>query len=219
MAANCGVSFGICRLRVTTVDASGNVIGTADNSYVTDKVTSVSLTPNIETGDTFSQRNGCGCSVARFKANDTFNWFEFAFQNAALEPALMALMLGSPTIEDGADIVGQAFSSALACDEDEPAVALEFWTKHIVGSGQDGTYPWIHWVFPKSVWQLGDNTFEEAIALPTLNGFSRTNQNWGDGPYGDGPPDGQDISEGGWWKTDVEPPAALCDYENVTPSS
>ena len=121
----------------------------------------------------------------------------------------MSLLLDSPTIEDGADIVGQAFVGALACDEDEPAVSFEFWTKHIVGSGPDGIHPWIHWVFPKTVWQLGDNTFEEGIALPTMNGFSRTNAQWGDGPYGDGPPDGQDISEGGWWKTDVDPPAGV----------
>jgi hypothetical protein len=219
MAVNCGVSFGVCVVRVTLVDAQGNVSGTTGNSYVTDSVTSVSLTPNIETGDTFSQRNGCGCSVARFKANDTFNWFEFSFVNSKLEPGLMSLLLGSETIEDGADIVGQAFAGALDCAEDEPAVAFEFWTKHIVGSGQDGIHPWIHWVFPKTVWQLGDNTFEEGIALPTVNGFSRTNSNWGDGPYGDGPPDGQIISEGGWWKTADDPPTATCDLGDVTPSS
>ena len=91
-------------------------------------------------------------------------------------------MLGGDTIADGADVVGLAVPGTLACDEDEPAVAFEFWTQHIVGSGQDGTYPWVHWVFPKTVWQLGDNTFEEDIAQPTLTGFSRTNANWGEGP-------------------------------------
>lgn len=219
--ANCGVSFGLCAVRITKVDATGAVLGTSDNSYVTDKPLSISLTPNIETGNTFSVRNGCGCSVARFKANDTFNWFEFAFATAALEPEMMAMMLGANTIVDGADVVGLAFQGALECDEDEPAVALEFWTKHIVGSGQDGEFPWIHWVFPKTVWQLGDNTFEEDIAQPTLNGFSRTNLQWGDGPYaGEGPPEAfQDISEGAYWKTDVEPPSAACEAANVTNSS
>src|SRR3990167_10597218 len=161
MAVNCGVSFGLCVVRVTKVDATGVVVDPPDNSYVSDKPISITLTPNIETGNTFSLRNGCGCSIARFKANDIFNWFEFTFNSGALEPAMWALMLGAPTIEDGVDIVGQAFLSALACDEDEPSVALEFWTKHIVGSGQDGPLPWIHWVFPKTVWQLADNTFEE----------------------------------------------------------
>jgi len=219
MAVNCGVSFGICALRATVVDAAGNVVAGANNSYVSDNIISLALRPNIEDGATFSSRNGCGCSIARFKANNTFNWFEFTLAQAALEPELMSMLLGSPTIEDGADVVGQAFAGALACDEAEPAVGLEFWTKHIVGSGQDGTYPWIHWVFPKTVWRLGDNTFEEAIANPTVEGFSRTNSQWGDGPYGDGPPDGQDISEGGWWKTNVDPPTADCASAAVTATS
>lgn len=218
MAVNCGVSFGLCAVRVTKVDAAGNVVA-GNNSYVTDKPLSITLTPNIETGNTFSVRNGCGCSIARFKANDTFNWFEFQFAQAALEPEMQAMLLGAETIVDGADVVGLAFPSQLDCDEDEPAVALEFWTQHIVGSGQDGTYPWFHWVFPKTVWQLADNTFEEDIAQPTLSGFSRTNQQWGDGPYGDGPPDGQDIREGGYWKTDVDPPSADCAAGPVTATS
>ena len=58
------------------------------------------------------------------------------------------------------------------------------------------TYPYFHWVFPSTTWVFGDNTFEEGPAQPTLNGTSQTNGNWGDGPYGDGPPDGQDISRG-----------------------
>lgn len=218
MAVNCGVSFGICAVRLTRVDVTGAVIA-GDNSYVTDKVISVALRPNFEEGQTFSLRNGCGCSIARFKANDTFNWWEFTFAMGALEPEMLAMLLGTPTIEDGADVVGQAFAGALECDEDEPAVALEFWTQHIVGSGQDAFHPYIHWVFPKTVWRLGDNTFEEGIANPTVEGFSRTNNQWGAGPYGDGPPDDQDISEGGWWKTDDDLPTADCAAAAVTSTS
>lgn len=215
MAVNCGVSFGLCAVRITKVDASGNVVA-GDNMYVTDKPLSIGLTPNIETGNTFSVRNGCGCSIARFKANDTFNWFEFTFASAALEPEMQAFLLGAETIVDGSDTVGLAFPGALDCSDDEPAVALEFWTQHIVGSGQDGALPWFHWVFPKTVWHLADNTFEEDIAKPSLAGFSRTNQQWGEGPYADGPPDDQDIREGGYWKTDVDPPTADCAAQAVT---
>lgn len=219
MAVNCGVSFGICAVRLTQVDVTGAVVGTPDNSYVTDKPISVALRPNFEEGQTFSLRNGCGCSIARFKANDTFNWWEFTFQMGALEPEMLAMLVGTPTIEDGADVVGQAFAGALECDEDEPAVSLEFWTQHIVGSGQDAFHPYIHWVFPKTVWRFGDNTFEEGIANPTVEGFSRTNNQWGGGPYGDGPPDSQDISEGGWWKTADVLPSAACAAATVAPSS
>lgn len=215
MAVNCGVSFGLCRMRVTRVDGNGNVIA-GSNAYVTDSAITISVTPNIETGTAISVRNGCGCKISSFKFPDTFNWFEFAFSDAALEPQMEAFMLGAAVITDGADVVGLAYPSSLACDEDEPAVALEFWTKHIVGSGQDAAFPWVHFVFPMTIWQLGDNTFEEAAAQPNLTGFSRTNGNWGDGPYGDGPPDSEDISEGAYWKTDVDPPDAACASVSVS---
>lgn len=218
MAFNCGVSFGLCAVRITRVDANGTVIA-GDNSYVTDKAISLSVTPNIETGDTVSVRNGCGCSIARFKFPDTFNWFEFQFNAAALEPEMIAFMLGAATIEDGADVVGLAFPSQLECNEDQPAVAFEFWTQHIVGSGLDGDYPYFHWVFPMSIWQLADNTFEEDAAQPSLQGFSRTNQQWGAGPYGDGPPDGEDIRDGAFWATADPLPTAACAAVAVTSTS
>lgn len=219
MAVNCGVSFGICAVRLTMVDVTGAVVSAADNSYVTDAQISIAVRPNIEEGQTFSLRNGCGCSIARFKSNDTFNWWEFTFQMGKLEPEMLNMLLGSESITDGSDVVGQAFAGALDCADDEPAVALEFWTQHVVESGQDSIHPYIHWVFPKTVWRLGDNTFEEGITQPSVEGFSRTNNQWGAGPYGDGPPDNQDISEGGWWKTDDSLPSADCAAATVASTS
>lgn len=132
---------------------------------------------------------------------------------------MQALMLGAETIVNGSDVVGLAFLSALACDDDEPAVALEFWTEHIVGSGQDATYPWVHWVYPHTIWAPAAGTAQEDFLDSALNGFSRTNTAWGQGPYGDGPPDGQDIREGGYWKTADDPPAASCATATVTATS
>lgn len=216
--SNCGVSFGVCAVRLTRVDADGNVIA-GDNSYVTDKPLSVAVSVNKETGNTFSARNGCGCSIARFKSPDTFNWFEFTFTDLALEPIMQEFMLGADGILEGIDTVGVNYPGALACEEAEPAVAFEFWTQHIVGSAQDSDLPWIHWVFPRTIWSLGDNTVEEQILNPVLTGFSRTNPLWGVGPYGDGPPDSTHIEEGGWWKTSDEPPTAECAAQPVTATS
>lgn len=220
MAFNCGVSFGVCAVRLTKLNDNGSVLSGAGNSYVSDKAVSVGVNPNVEAGQNFTVRNGCGCKIASKKFPDSFNYFEFAFAAAALEPVMLAFLLGGDVITDGADSVGMAFPSALACDEANPKVAFEFWTEHQVGSGLDGTYPYFHWVFPSTTWQLGDNTFEEGPAQPSVNGFSETNQQWGDGPYGDGPPEAsQDIREGAFWATDVLPPEAACAVGTVTPSS
>ena len=218
MAVNCGPSFGLCAVRVTELDDTGNVTG---NFYVTNNPVSVTLTPNIETGNTFSVRNGCGCKISSFRGEDTFNWWEFTFSKGVLDPAMEAMMLGGDIITDGSDEVGLNFPGGLACTEAPQLVAFEFWTQHIVagGSGLDGTYPYIHWAFPASRWQLGDNTFEEDFATPSLSGFSRSNTNWGNGPYGDGPPDGVLGPEGGYWKTADPLPVGTCASDTVTPSS
>ena len=113
-------------------------------------------------------------------------------------------------------MVGVAWPSALECDEASPLVAFEFWTEHVVGSGLDATYPYFHHVYPAVTWVMGDNTFESGPASPTLNGTSETNNNWGDGPYGDGPPDGEPIPEGGFWATDAALPTAACAAVAVT---
>ena len=215
--ANCGPSFGLCAARVTELDVNGNPGG---DIYVTDKQISLAFSPNIDTGATFSQRNGCGCSLARFKAEDIFNWWEFTFTDGALEPAMQGMMLGTTVITDGPDQVGAHFPSALTCDEVRPAVGLEVWTKHIVGSSTDAEFPYIHWVWPSSVWQVGDNTAEEDFMNPVLTGFSRSNPLWGSGPHGDGPPDGSDVGpEGAWWKTADLPPVADCALGTVAPGS
>jgi hypothetical protein len=87
--------------------------------------------------------------------------------------------------------------------------------------GLDIDYPYIHWVFPYTSWQLGDNTAENDFMANALTGFSRSNPRWGQGPYGDGPPDGQDIRNGGYWGIpDDEPlPAASCVATHVAPGS
>jgi len=219
MAVNCGPSFGLCALRVTLLDDVGNVAA-GNNSYVTDKQISLAFNPNVDTGQTFSQRNGCGCSLARFKAEDIFNWWEFTFTDGAIEDAMVALMVGGTTITDGADIVGVHFPDALDCSETRVNVALEAWTQHIVGSAKDATYPYIHWVWPATAWQFGDNTAAEDFMNPVLTGFSRSNPLWGGGPYADGPPDGSDVSpEGSRWKTNDLPPVADCAIAAVTPGS
>ena len=59
-------------VRITRLDENGNVIA-GKNSYVTDKPVSINVNPNIETGNNFPVRNGCGCKISSRKFPDTFN--------------------------------------------------------------------------------------------------------------------------------------------------
>ena len=103
---------------------------------------------------------------------DKLKRFEFEINIAALEPAMIAMMVGGTIINDGIYDVGVAWPSALECGDVEPVVALEFWTDHWNGDAQDPDYPYIHHVYPQTRWQIGQQQYQNDFAQPVLTGFS-----------------------------------------------
>lgn len=225
MPAPCGVALGLCALRLTRLSATtGCVTGTTDNVFVTTELISLNLTPVVEAGADTTLTGGCDCTIASYRGVDKLKRFEFEITNPKLSPAFYELTLGGTLIEDGALPVGTVWPTELECGQEQSAVALEFWVKHWDGDAQDTTYPWIHHVYPQTYWQIGQQTFENDFAQPTVTGFSRKNECWGDGPHGDGPEaefgTSVDISTGGFYYTATDPPEDTdCDYDDVTPAS
>src|SRR5262245_47475387 len=222
----CGISLGACRIRITLLDDTGCISGSTNNSFVLGDFIQIQATPNVETGTDITLLGGCGCKIASFKDSDKLKRFDFEIQNPTVAVALYGLMLGGTIGYDDSTIpvpVGVAWPTDLGCGEEPPHVALEFWTKNWVNDAQDTELPWIHHVYPQTLWQIGQQTYNNDFAQPTLVGFSRQNTCWGDGPYGDGFESVYgttfDISTGGFFYTDVDPPDASCDLENVTPAS
>ena len=224
MAAPCGVPLGLCAMRITRLDDVGCISGTTDNSFVTAELISLTLTPVVEAGADITLTGGCDCVIASYRGVDKLKRFEFEITNPKLAPALYEMLLGGDLISNGVDPVGTIWPSELVCGEAQAAVALEFWVKHWNGDAQDPIYPWIHHVYPQTLWQIGQQQFQNDFAQPTVTGFSRKNDCWGDGPYGDGPADeyggSYDISTGAYWYSQLDPPTdTACEYADVTPSS
>lgn len=224
MPAPCGVPLGLCAMRLTRLLSTGCVAASPDNSFVSTELISLSLNPVVEAGADTTLTGGCDCVIASYRGVDKLKRFEFEITYPKLAPAAYEMMLGGGIMTEGGFPVGTTWPTELACGDVQPAVALEFWVKHWNGDAQDPTYPWIHHVYPQSLWQIGQQQFSNDFAQPTLTGFSRKNECWGNGPYPDGPSDEGygvvDISTGGFFYATIDPPADTnCDYADITPSS
>ncbi len=224
MPAPCGVPLGLCAMRLTRLLETGCVDGSTDNVFVTTELVSLQLTPVVEAGADTTLVGGCDCTIASYRGIDKLKRFEFEITYPKLAAAAYEMMLGGTLISDGALPVGTVWPTELECGDAQPAVALEFWVKHWNGDAQDTTYPWIHHVYPQTLWQIGQQQFQNDFAQPTLTGFSRKNDCWGNGPYSDGPEDegygSVDISTGGFFYATIDPPTdTACDYGDIAPTS
>jgi len=218
MANPCVVPIHVCRTRVTRLDELGNVDTPPDNSYVSSKAFSVQVSPNVETGADITQRGGCDCILATYQGADLLKGFNLEYAKGALEPALEEMLVGGTPITVGGNVTGFWAPGVLDCGESQPAVAFEIWGDAYTGSTNDGTWPYFHWVFPKTTWQLGQQTFGNEFSQPPFTGKAVANPLWGGGPYGDQPSDTPSDSPGGYFLTTTLPTAS-CEYADVTPGS
>lgn len=215
----CGNTLEICGLRATLLDDTGAVADVDDNMYVSDKIVEIGWSPTVRTGAETELPGGCnGCLLGTHKYPDKVTRFGFALSRGAIEPALQVLMLGANPVTSGSDIIGIGWPDPSLCIDNQ-AVAFEFWTKHWVDDAPDLDWPWWHHVYPWTTWAPGDQTYGADLTGNILNGTSRSNPAWGQGPYGDGP--GIDFRRGGYYLEDANggPPAGFCGLQTATPGS
>lgn len=218
MTAICPSSILACGMRVTLLDAEGDVSSDPNNYWVTDNLIDIATNPDVDTGPDLVLRGGCDCGIATYKGNDIFKRFNFEINLGTIESGLLSMMLGGEVILDGTDPIGMSWPN-FSCDNPQPKVALEVWSYAWEGAAQSETFPYWHWVWPLTKWQIGPSTLGATdFFRPALTGFSLGNPRWGHGPYDDDP--GSAIGEmGAFWLTTDPPPTAACAYGTITPSS
>lgn len=172
-------------IRVSRVTKDGLVTW----SVVKDDVISIRLTPIIEPGKVHrGQATVFGRTVdAVHKEPD--RWIGY---NVVLRYGVWTLPLAA-----GGD---RHFEELLTGTHYETVnVVLEAWTKHIRGSAQDATRPWIHWLFTDTEWQH--------VGPGLLIGVIREGDSRGHALGADCPLDEHEqVPASGYWLTDADPP-------------
>lgn len=212
MANVCPTPIKFCRVRVTRLDPStGAVVGGADGGAVSNGAVSIAFSPDIEAGTENVLKNGCGDILAAARTEDRFKRWNMVLTMGQFEPALFEILTGSTLVTDGADDVGIIGEDQMADDFVPTLAALEGWAQAWEGDAQDLTRPWFYVLITASSWVIGDTTLAEDPATLPLNGVSRTNQMWGNGPYDDTGFANQ-VSTWAMVLVDQDPPAASCGY-------
>ncbi len=177
-------------LRVTRLDANGNLLNGPGDSYTTHAFMRVSFTPEYEEGDEITEKSANGAVCVSFKSPDTLKRITMEVAICEPDPELTSLMSGGLLLRKNLGTfaspdhksVGWA-SPAVGDDPSGNGVAVESWSRAIVDGKPSATLPYYHWVFPYAkLRQSGDRVIENGLLANTFEGYGLGNSLFGDGP-------------------------------------
>lgn len=173
-------------IRVTRLDAAGNLLTGPSDSYTTSAFMRVSFTPEYEEGDEITEKGANGVVCVSYKAPDTLKRITLELAICEPDPELSALISGglllrkdiSPNANPNVQSIGWAAPGV----GDDPAgngVAIEAWSYAVAGGKRASVLPYFHWVFPfVKMRQSGDRVIENGLMANTFEGYGLGNANF-----------------------------------------
>lgn len=211
MANTCRRELFACALRVARLDSDGTLLEGANNLYVSDALTTLALTFNVEEGDEFVVKNACGELCVNVKNCDQLKRIDLTLSLCYPDPELLELMVDGSTLLTSGAAVGYAIP-ALGSATCPDGVSIELWAKRYDSGGAlDGTFPYSHYVLPRTYWQHSARTFENGPVTAELTGFAVENDGWGLGPNAEWPADAQ-SDRALFSLPDADIPTTQCGY-------
>lgn len=173
-------------IRVTRLDAAGNLLTGPADSYTTSAFMRVSFTPEYEEGDEITEKGANGVVCVSYKAPDTLKRITMELAICEPDPELTALLSGGlllrKNIGSTIDPNNQSIGWAAPGVGDDPAgngVAIEAWSHAVSGGKRNGVLPYFHWVFPYAKFrQSGDRVIENGLLANTFEGYGLGNANF-----------------------------------------
>jgi len=172
-------------IRVTRLDAAGNLLNGPGDSYTTSAFMRVSFTPEYEEGDEITEKSANGTVCVTFKSPDTLKRITMELAICEPDSELSQLLSGGLLLRKTVDGVVKSVGWAAPGVGDDPAgngVAIEAWSHAVKDGKRASVLPYFHWVFPYAkLRQSGDRVIENGMLATTFEGYGLGNKNFGSG--------------------------------------
>jgi hypothetical protein len=179
-------------IRVTRLDAAGNLLNGPGDSYTTSAFMRVSFTPEYEEGDEITEKSANGSVCVTYKSPDTLKRITMELAICEPDPELTALISGGLLLRKNVGTFASPDNKSVGWASpgvgDDPAgngVAIEAWSHAIKDGKKSSSLPYFHWVFPYAkLRQSGDRVIENGLMANTFEGYGLGNAVFGSGPDG-----------------------------------
>ena len=176
-------------IRVTRLDASGNLLNEAGDSYTTSGFMRLSFTPEYEEGDEMTEKSADGTVCVTYKAPDTLKRITMELAICEPDTELTQLLSGGLLLRKNLGTFASPDRKSIGWSSpstgDDPAgngVAIETWSFAIIDGKKAATLPYFHWVFPYAKLRLsGDRVIENGMLANTFEGYGLGNVEFGSG--------------------------------------
>jgi hypothetical protein len=176
-------------IRVTRLDAAGNLLNGPGDSYTTSAFMRISFTPEYEEGDEITEKGANGVVCVTYKAPDTLKRITMELAICEPDPEMSALLSGGLLLRKNVGTSGdpdiKSVGWAAPGVGDDPAgngVAIEAWSHAVKDGKRSAVLPYFHWVFPYAkMRQSGDRVIENGMLATTFEGFGLGNVNFKSG--------------------------------------
>lgn len=176
-------------IRVTRLDAAGNLMTGPGDSYTTSAFMRISFTPEYEEGDEITEKGANGVVCVTYKAPDTLKRITMELAICEPDPELSALISGGLLLRKNLGTAGQPNHKSIGWAApgvgDDPAgngVAIEAWSHAVKDGKRGGVLPYFHWIFPYvKMRQSGDRVIENGLLANTFEGYGLGNPNFQSG--------------------------------------
>jgi hypothetical protein len=170
-------------IRVTRLDASGNLLNEAGDSYTTSGFMRLSFTPEYEEGDEITEKGADGTVCVTYKAPDTLKRITMELAICEPDPELTQLISGGLLLRKNLGTYASPTRKSIGWSSpatgDDPAgygVAIETWSHAIIDGKKAASLPYFHWVFPYAKLRLsGDRVIENGLLANTFEGYGLGN--------------------------------------------